>query len=123
MQILDARLQISPIPSSSSFTIKVLYTLRFTPAEFSGPTEFEDTVRLREDDDTSGDDVISDWTNHFVFNPVQEFEPVVWTYSAISASELDTELGGEEIYGQVWVKNRATGAVAQVNTGVFPLAV
>lgn len=123
MQILDARINASPIPLSSSWTLKISYTLRFTNDEVNGPLEFEDSVRLREEDDTSGDDVITNWATPFVFNPTQEFEPVTWTFTAISSSELDTELGGEEIYGQVFIRNRATSQVIQANTPILPLAV
>lgn len=122
MQIFDARINISPIPLSQSFTIKITYTLRFESAEINGP-EFEDSVRLREEDGISGDDVISPYATPSVFNPSQEFEPTTWTYSAISGDELDTELGGEEIYGQIWVHNRATGQVVEVKTPVVRLAV
>lgn len=123
MQILDARIIASPIPASSSWTIRITYRLRFDNAEFTGPFEFEDSVRLREEDDTSADDVIANWATPSVFNPAQEFEDITWTYGAISSSELNTELGGEEIYGQIFVRNRSTGQVVQANTPIAALAV
>jgi len=123
MQILDARIIASPIPLSSSWTIKISYTARFTSDEINGPFEFEDSVRLREEDDTSGDDVIIDWATPSAFNPTREFEPFTWTYTAISSSELDTELGGEEIYGQIFLRDRPLTRVVQANTPILHLAV
>jgi hypothetical protein len=122
MQILDARIHASPVPLSTVWNIRITYTLRFEPAEFNGPFEFEDSVRLREEDDTSGDDVIFDWEFPFVFNPTQEFEPVEWTYNSISPLNLDTELGAEEIYGQIFVRDRPTTRVVQSNTNILPIA-
>jgi hypothetical protein len=122
MQILDVRIFAEPVPLSSVWNIRITYTLRFEAAECSGPTEFEDSVRLREEDDTSADDVITNWATPFVFNPIQEFEPVEWTYNSMTPESLDTELGAEEIYGQVWVRNRSTSQAVQSNTQILSIA-
>jgi hypothetical protein len=122
MQILDVNITARPVPLSSVWEIAISYTARFDRAEFEGPVEFEDTVRLREEDDTSADDVIYDWATPDVFNPTQEFVPATWTYHSVPSDDLDTELGGEEIYGQVSLRNRSTGQVIQANTTILNIS-
>jgi hypothetical protein len=121
--IENPRIHISPVSLSQTFDITITYTLEFTNAEVNGPFEFEDSVRIREEDDTSGDDVIFNWSTPFVFNPTQASEDVSWKYGVVSRTVLDTELGGEEIYGQIFLRNRSTSQLIQKNTQIFPLAV
>jgi hypothetical protein len=123
MLIGNPRIHATPVPLSQTTTLTITYTLEFTSDELNGPFEFEDAVRIREEDDTSADDVIFNWTDPFVFNPTQAFENVTWTFDTVSNTVLDTELGGEEIYGQVFLRNRTTSQLVQANTPVLQLAV
>jgi long-subunit fatty acid transport protein len=123
MLIDNPRIHATPVALSQTHTLRITYTLEFTNAEVNGPFEFEDSTRIREEDDTSGDDVIFNWAVPFVFNSTQASDNVTWTYDTVSNTILDTELGGEEIYGQIFLRNRTTGQVIQANTPILPLAV
>jgi hypothetical protein len=119
----DQRIKIDSIGGGTGgrFIIKISYTSLFDAGEIG--QEFEDSVRLREEDDTSGDDVITNWAHPAVFTPTQGSERAEWTYPILAGSELDTELGGEEIYGEIFLRKRATGQTIVRSTAVFPLAV
>ena len=105
---------IKPIQASQSgntWTLKVTYTATFTNQEKNPPLNytFRDSIRIREDDPFS-DDTVTGWVAASNFNPAAN--SVVRTLTAVvSGDDLDTELGGEEIYAQIRLRNFTTGGV------------
>jgi hypothetical protein len=109
--------QIQPIIASQSgslWTLKVTYTATFTDQEKNPPLNytFRDSVQIWEDDDVD-DDPITGWVSASNFNP--SANSVTRTLTAIvKGDDLDTELGGEEIYAKIRLRNFTTGGVPLV---------
>jgi len=117
---------IGPLTASkvgNTWTLKVKYTATFTNQEKDPPLNyvFRDSVQIWEDDPFS-DDQITGWVGASNFNPSEN--AVVRTLTAVvNGDDLDTELGGEEIYARIRLRNFTTGGVPLVKkTGVINLA-
>jgi hypothetical protein len=98
--------------SGNTWTLVVRYTATFTNQEKDPPLNytFRDSIRIREDDPFV-DDTITGWISASNFNP--STNSVVRTLTAVvNGNDLDTELGGEEIYAQIQLRNFTTGGVA-----------
>ena len=108
---------IKPIQASQSgntWTLRVTYTATFTNQEKDPPLNyvFRDCIKIREDDPFS-DDNITGWVGASNFNPGAN--SVVRTITAVvNGDDLDTELGGEEIYAHIRLRNFTTGGVPLV---------
>jgi hypothetical protein len=97
--------------SGNIWTLVVKYTATFTNQEKDPPLNyiFRDSIRIREDDVFS-DDTITGWISASNFNP--STNSVLRTLTAVvNGNDLDTELGGEEIYAQIQLRNFTTGGV------------
>lgn len=108
MDIINQR--ISASQSGNRWTLVVDYTATFTQTELSFGFVFEDSVAFWEWDDSDHD--------HLVNSAVVSFRPAGprvarrWVWSNVPGNVLDTELGGEEIRAQIFLRNRSTsGAV------------
>ncbi|MFG3010943.1 hypothetical protein ACGFZB_10870 [Streptomyces cinerochromogenes] len=100
------------------FTIE--YTMNYTGLELIHG-EFEDVLRLMEEDD--GSDHLYGTVQPTTFRPARSPETRVFRFIR-SAESLDTEWGGEEIYAAVGHRRNKPGEAFQVrNTEVHPLAV
>ena len=117
---------ISASKSGNTWTLRVTYTATFTNQERNPPLNytFRDSMRIMESDGLFGgdDDVITGWVSASNFNPDQN--SVTRTLTAVvNGNDLDTELGGEEIYARVQLRNFTTGGVALVRkTSIINLA-
>lgn len=117
---------IQPLSASQSgnvWTLKATYTATFTDQEKNPPLNyiFRDSIQIRESD-TFSDDNITGFVSANNFNPstnsVQRTLTVV-----VNGSDLDTELGGEEIYAKIQLRNFTTGGVPLVRkTAVINLS-
>lgn len=107
-------ISVQPITASQSgskWTLTVRYTATFTNQEKDPPLNytFRDSIQIWEDDPFS-DDQITGWISASNFNPSSN--SVVRTLTAVvSGDDLDTELGGEEIYAKIQLRNFTTGGV------------
>jgi len=117
---------IGPLTASkvgNTWTLRVKYTATFTNQEKDPPLNyvFRDSVQIWEDDPFS-DDQITGWVGASNFNPSEN--SVVRNLTAVvNGDDLDTELGGEEIYARIRLRNFTTGGVPLVKkTGVINLA-
>jgi hypothetical protein len=117
---------IGPLTASkvgNTWTLRVKYTATFTNQEKDPPLNyvFRDSVQIWEDDPFS-DDQITGWVGASNFNPSEN--AVARTLTAVvNGDDLDTELGGEEIYARIRLRNFTTGGVPLVKkTGVINLA-
>ncbi|MFE9676950.1 hypothetical protein ACFYO5_22825 [Streptomyces sp. NPDC006259] len=98
--------------SGDNWTIKFSRTLNFSSFEISNQFPFQAWAELWEQDD-SDDDFIGR-TRASNVSPVSG-TTLTATFRKTS-DQLDTELGGEEIYVKALLKNLETGAVFQVAT-------
>lgn len=92
------------------FTIR--YTATFTPQETNQPLNytFRDSIQIREDDPFD-DDLVTGWVTASNFNPgATSVQRTLVT--VVNGDDLDTELGGEEIYARIRLRNFTTGGVA-----------
>ncbi|WP_447009520.1 hypothetical protein [Saccharothrix hoggarensis] len=108
MDIINARLTASQ--NGDRWTLVTSVTETFTPQEISAGWEFEDWASVWEWDDSDHDFI----TNFGVtrFRPASLRESFSWTWSNVPGDVLDTELGGEEIRVQVFLRNFSTGSAA-----------
>lgn len=110
--------------SGNTWTLKVTYTATFTNQEKDPPLNytFRDSIQIWEDDTSSPDDRITGWVSASNFNPSQN--SVQRTLAAVvNGDDLDTELGGEEIYAKIQLRNFTTGGVPMIrNTPTINLA-
>ncbi|MEV4711925.1 hypothetical protein [Micromonospora sp. NPDC049374] len=101
---------ISASQSGNRWTLSVPYIETFTAAEISQGFEFERWVTFWEWDDSDHD--------HLTNGAAVRFRPTSvrlsrrWTWSDIPGDVLDTELGGEEIRAQLFLRNFTTSSVA-----------
>lgn len=105
MDIVNPRITASQ--NGERWTLIVSATEVFTPEEISNGFEFEDWATLWEWDD-SDHDFIMNWR-------AERFRPTSMRHSAewitnIPGDALDTELGGEEIRVQVFLRNVTTSS-------------
>ena len=117
---------IQPISVSqvgNTWTLRVTYTATFTNQEKDAPLNytFRDSIRIMESD-TFSDDSVTGWVSASNFNP--SINSVQRTLTAVvNGNDLDTELGGEEIYAKVQIRNFTTGGVPLVRkTSIVNLA-
>ena len=117
---------IRPIEASrlgSIWTLRVTYTATITPEETRPPLDytFRDSIRIREED-TFSDDNVTGWVSASNFNP--NTTTVVRTITVmVRGDDLDTEIGGEEIYAQIQLRNFTTGGVPLIKrTRIINLA-
>ncbi len=109
--------KIQPIIASQSgslWTLKVTYTATFTNDEKNPPLNytFRDSIQILEDDDVT-DDQITGWVSASNFNPSTNSVKRTLT-TVVNGDDLDTELGGEEIYARIQLRNFTTGGVPLV---------
>ena len=113
MNITNIRpIQVSQ--NGNNWTLRVTYTATFSNQEKDPPLNyvFRDSIRIREDDPFS-DDTITGWVAASNFNP--STNSVVRTLTTVvNGDDLDTELGGEEIYAQIQLRNFTSGGVPMV---------
>ena len=84
-------------------------------------TSSVDSIQIWEDDPFS-DDQITGWVGASNFNPAENSVTRDLT-AVVNGDDLDTELGGEEIYARIRLRNFTTGGVPLVKkTGVINLA-
>jgi len=109
--------------SNNNWRITVRYTATFTAQETNPPLNytFRDTIQIREDDPIS-DDHVTGWVAASNFNPAAT--SVLRTLTTIvNGDDLDTELGGEEIFARIRLRNFTTGGVPlERNTPVINIA-
>lgn len=114
---------ISVSQSGNTWTLRVRYTATFTNQEKNPPLNyvFRDSIQIWEDDPVD-DDQITGWVSASNFNPSEN--SVVRNLTAVvNGDDLDTELGGEEIYARIRLRNFTTGGVPLVRkTAVINLA-
>jgi hypothetical protein len=106
-QITNARIRgpISQNDQHSVMEFVINYTASFSSSELN--QEFEDATRLLEKDDTDNDQV----------TPYQKPQTFVATGSAVDREYsiivrrewVSTELGDEEVRGQVWLRRKGDG--------------
>ncbi|KAM3106176.1 hypothetical protein [Phormidesmis sp. 146-33] len=105
---------ISASQSGSLWTLKVTYTATFTDQEKNPPLNytFRDSIQIRESD-TFSDDNITGLVAASNFNPSTNSVQRTLT-TVVKGDDLDTELGGEEIYAKIQLRNFTTGGVPVV---------
>ena len=119
---------ISASKSGNTWTLKVTYTATFTDQEKNMPLNytFRESVRIMESDVGElfggADDVITGWVSARNFNP--EKNSVIRTLTVlVNGDDMDTELGGEEIYARIQLRNFTTGGVPLIKkTSIINLA-
>jgi hypothetical protein len=105
MDIINQRITASQ--SGDRWTLIVSATEVFSPQEISNGFEFEDWVSLWEWDD-SDHDFITNWRAER-YRPTSLRHAWQWTVN-IAGDDLDTELGGEEIRAQIFLRNVTTSS-------------
>ena len=117
---------IQPIVASQSgntWTLRVRYTATFTNQEKDAPLNytFRDSIRIMESD-TFSDDSVTGWVSATNFNPSANSVQRTLT-AVVNGNDLDTELGGEEVYAKIQIRNFTTGGVPLVRkTSVINLS-
>jgi hypothetical protein len=111
---------------AAGWDFKVDYTLNFSQTEVDSNFEFEHAVVLWEYD---GDDLIPNdddklWTlTNAVINPSFTSVPISRTFPNLPGDSLDTEEGGEEIWAEVYARNRTTaGGVLNKRSALVHIA-
>jgi hypothetical protein len=103
---------ISPTISASQngdrWTLVVSLIQTFTPTEISQGFEFEKWITFWEWDDSDHDFLTN--SSALRFRPGSVRVSTQWTWANIPGDQLDTELGGEEIRGQVFLRNFTTSS-------------
>ena len=103
---------IQPLTASRSgnvWTLKATYTATFTDQEKNPPLNyiFRDAIQIRESDAIK-DDNITGLVSASNFNPTTNSVQRTLT-AVVNGDDLDTELGGEEIYAKIQLRNFTTG--------------
>ena len=114
---------ISASKSGNTWTLRVTYTATFTNQEKDPPLNyiFRDSIRIMEDDPFD-DDNVTGWISATNFNPGAN-SVVRHLTAVVNGDDLDTELGGEEIYSKIRLRNFTTGGVPlERRTAVINLA-
>jgi hypothetical protein len=101
--IVDPKLTVTK-GSGPSWTLTVKYTAVFTPPEVNAPNNFvfRDAIEVWEDDPISDDYITVGGGS--VFNPNELRVPRTISL-AVHEDALDTELGEEEIFAKVRLRN------------------
>jgi hypothetical protein len=96
---------ISASKSGNTWTLRVTYTATFTNQEKDAPLNytFRDSIRIMEDDPFD-DDNVTGWVSATNFNPGAN-SVVRHLTAVVNGDDLDTELGGEEIYAKIRLRN------------------
>jgi hypothetical protein len=108
MDIINPRMTASQ--NGDRWTLVVSVTEVFTPTEISQGFEFEDWLTLWEWDDSDHDFLGNQAVTRF--RPASVQESFQWTWSNVPGDVLDTELGGEEIRAQAFLRNFTTSSAA-----------
>jgi hypothetical protein len=93
----------------ANWRLTVHWTETFTPDEISNGFEFEDWITFWEWDDTDHDHILNGAVDRF--RPTSLKHNWEWAFT-IPGENLDTELGGEEIRAQVFLRNATTSSSA-----------
>jgi hypothetical protein len=102
---------ISAQKTGSNWLLTVKYTATFSSEEATTHNyTFRDAISIREEDDTSGDDVVTGFLAASNFNP-SGLSVQRTLVAKVSEEDLDTELGGEEIYARIRLRNLTTSGV------------
>ncbi|MEJ3657313.1 hypothetical protein WEH80_30555 [Actinomycetes bacterium KLBMP 9759] len=94
--------------SGTTCTFQVDYSAVFDPGEVAAHFTFADSVRVMEDD-TSDDDIVRNWLSEEPWTPTDTRDDWTWTVR-VHEDDVDTELGGEEIYLQIRLRNVTTSS-------------
>ena len=89
------------------WTLTVHWVETFTPQELTSGFEFEDWITFWEWDDTDHDWIMNSVTDRY--RPTSVQHRWQWPFD-IPGDNLDTELGGEEIRAQVFLRNVTTSS-------------
>ena len=116
---------IKPISAQkvgSNWKLTVKYTATFSADEATTHNyTFRDSISIREDD-TSDDDVVTGFVAASNFNP-SGLSVQRTLVANVNEEDLDTELGGEEIYAKIRLRNVTTSGVSMhKNTAIINLA-
>jgi hypothetical protein len=84
------------------------YSAAFTQAEVRAGFRFADSVRVMEHD-PSDDDIVKNWLPEEPWTPTTTQDNWTWTVR-VNEDDVDTELGGEEIYMQIALRNVTTSS-------------
>ncbi|PTH90325.1 hypothetical protein C9J60_05035 [Streptomyces sp. A244] len=103
-----SNLRIETSVAGATWTFKVHYSALFTTQEINAGFLFADTAKIMEDDDVD-DDLVHNWAPQDFYRPSQTRHDFVWTFR-VHEDAVDTELGGEEIYGKVALRNVTTSS-------------
>lgn len=93
--------------NGNNWTLTVHWDETYTPQEISAGFEFEDWITFWEWDDTDHDHILNSAVDRFRPNSIRHTWQ--WPFS-IPGDALDTELGGEEIRAQVFLRNFSTSS-------------
>jgi hypothetical protein len=105
---------LSVSQSGNTWTLRVIYTATFTNQEKDAPLNytFRDSIQIMESD-TFNDDNVTGWVAASNFNPSANSVQRTLT-TVVNGNDLDTELGGEEVYAKIQIRNFTTGGVPLV---------
>lgn len=105
---------LSVSQSGNAWTLRVTYTATFTNQEKDAPLNytFRDSIRIMESD-TFSDDSVTGWVAANNFNPSANSVQRTLT-TVVNGNDLDTEIGGEEVYAKIQIRNFTTGGVPLV---------
>ena len=106
--------RIAASVNGSTWTFKVAYRATFTQDEVNAHFKFADKVRIMEDD-MSDDDIVKNWSSEEPWVPDDTQDEWIWTVR-VNEDNVDTELGGEEIYGQIALRNVTTSSPSIVRS-------
>lgn len=112
--------------TTNTYSLNVIYQVKFDPFEIAN-FKFREGFVLWEEDDTSSDDMLTGVVS------VKEFAPKDLLLSqdliatrtltfTISGDVLDTELGGEELYAMVRLRNLNLNILFEKRSTTLPLA-
>lgn len=91
-----------------NWTLTVHWIETFSPQEISSGFEFEDWITFWEWDVSDHDHILNGATDRF--RPTSVRHSWQWPFPNIPSDVLDTELGGEEIRAQVFLRNVTTSS-------------
>ncbi|WP_232661615.1 hypothetical protein [Pseudonocardia sp. TRM90224] len=115
---------ISPIrfsQSGSTCVFQIDYSAVFSQGEVASHFTFADSVRVMEDD-TSDDDIVQNWLREESWTPTDTQDDWTWTVR-VNEDDVDTELGGEEIYLQIRLRNVTTSSPSIfASTGIIQVS-
>ncbi|CAM5654849.1 hypothetical protein SAVIM40S_03113 [Streptomyces avidinii] len=95
---------VSQRPGGALWDMKVDYNLNFTRFDQTNQFQFQSWCDIWEQD--SDDDDLVKRGRHANINAVNQSRTATFS---VRSSDIDTELGGEEIYARCFVRNMETG--------------